>query len=854
MEDYKATMTPLNPRNFHLWIREVKGVAKKAKVWEYVDPDGDREEPEEPEIPQISGYIVEEAQDVETQASSATVDPPIRRPARRLADLTSDQLKAYKLEMSAYQMVEKINDRVAQGIRLVDAAVKASARSYIPSEKMEATVRDILKLLALRYKRSNSEIIQQIYQQYQLLKTPPVKAKIESWVVDWEAMRSLISEMNVEAQFGGEIMFVKEFLKAGRPWAPMFCDHWIDQREAAELPIEFYDTARRYRVKVDETLIDSRSTKGHGQAHAATLQGNEQNAQNNQKKGKANPKAAGSNDSRSAEEKYQGKQCICGEVHIFKNCPYINTSARQQGWKEEKQVRDEMRQRISNHKPLYTVIRRITNTNILEGISEATYAPKENNATNQQQAGNGGNGENSAFHFANTAYGLVNTTGRAVSRNPLHNSVIFDSGAAGHVAWNKNRFVGEITPPNEEVWIGTPMGDMQVMGYGLMKVKAMLNGKPRDLLFENTAYVPDSDVTLISSTRLRNNGFVWNMRTDSLEVEKSYQKICDVGEHFGLPTLEYNSMPPSLLANAIQPRHQEKATPWIWHLRLGHCRPEVIQHLKTIAEVEVMKGETPKTVQCETCAVSKMKEIINRGPTARATRPFQVLHFDITINDIAFDSSRCIAHFTDEFTSFSWVYPLPNHKEATLLPVFKSLINQCDRAGLASKAVVSVIRTGQETSIDRSLENWILIQGIKWDWSAKNTPSQNGTSERFGAMLTEKARCIRHHGKLPEDLYPECYLAAAYMLNRTPTKSLKWESPLTYMQRFTGQVIRWEISHLRVFGCKAFPLLKGVDKPPRSQKMKPRAFVGYLIGYDSTNIIRVWNPEKGDVSGYGIET
>ena len=32
--------------------------------------------------------------------------------------------------------------------------------------------------------------------------------------------------------------------------------------------------------------------------------------------------------------------------------------------------------------------------------------------------------------------------------------------------------------------------------------------------------------------------------------------------------------------------------------------------------------------------------------------------------------------------------------------------------------------------------------------------------------------------------------------------------------------------------------------------MKSRAFIGYLVGYDSTNIFRVWNPDKGDVSGY----
>lgn len=102
--------------------------------------------------------------------------------------------------------------------------------------------------------------------------------------------------------------------------------------------------------------------------------------------------------------------------------------------------------------------------------------------------------------------------------------------------------------------------------------------------------------------------------------------------------------------------------------------PEVIHHIEKIEGVEVMVGDGPKTVECTTRAVSKMHEVINRSPTGRATNPFQVLHFDPTINNVSFDGSRCIAHFTDEFTSFDWVFPLPYPKE--VIPTrFTSLIH-----------------------------------------------------------------------------------------------------------------------------------------------------------------------------------
>jgi hypothetical protein len=53
-----------------------------------------------------------------------------------------------------------------------------------------------------------------------------------------------------------------------------------------------------------------------------------------------------------------------------------------------------------------------------------------------------------------------------------------------------------------------------------------------------------------------------------------------------------------------------------------------------------------------------------------------------------------------------------------------------------------------------------------------------------------------------------------------------------------------------VFDCKAFSLLKKTDALKRSEKMKSRAFIEYLIEYDFINIFQVWNSEKDDVNDY----
>ena len=88
------------------------------------------------------------------------------------------------------------------------------------------------------------------------------------------------------------------------------------------------------------------------------------------------------------------------------------------------------------------------------------------------------------------------------------------------------------------------------------------------------------------------------------------------------------------------------------------------------------------------------------------------------------------------------------------------------------KSTVMQICANQETGIGNRTVNWVKERGINWEWSGIYTPTQNGRAERSGGVLTKKARCIRIAANLPEDLSPECYLAAHYLYERTPKKFL----------------------------------------------------------------------------------
>lgn len=272
-------------------------------------------------------------------------------------------------------------------------------------------------------------------------------------MADWEAIRNEILTLNVMGVFGSEEVFVNEFLEAGSRWAPNFCENWVMQHEASEIPIEFFKTARQYRIAVEKNL-GNKSTSMHG--NAATLQGHSQpNQADNQ------PGAGHQNSEKDGERK-----CLCGQFHLFKNCPYIVKSARNSGWKEDHETRSAMRKTMEKNPRMRTAIKHITDTNVLEGINRKGKKKKTASAelpaidaANQATAPSG-------FIFGNMALSDMKK-----KSNPLFNSVIYDSGCDSFLTHDKSRFVGEIAPAPANQWCDTPIGEILVEGYGTITKK-----------------------------------------------------------------------------------------------------------------------------------------------------------------------------------------------------------------------------------------------------------------------------------------------------------------------------------------------------------------------------------------------
>jgi hypothetical protein len=159
---------------------------------------------------------------------------------------------------------------------------------------------------------------------------------------------------------------------------------------------------------------------------------------------------------------------------------------------------------------------------------------------------------------------------------------------------------------------------------------------------------------------------------------------------------------------------------------------------------------------------------------------------------------------------------------------------------------VQILYLDGERSLGNKFDNWTKDKGITVYRTPAYTKEPNGNAKRSGRTLISRARALKADSKLPDDMWLEIYKAARYILNRTPTKSLSWETLYGALRRYLQKTLphKPNIAHFRPYGCKAYALIKNQDKLDR---LEPRAEIGYLVGYDASNIYQIWVPGRNQV-------
>lgn len=123
------------------------------------------------------------------------------------------------------------------------------------------------------------------------------------------------------------------------------------------------------------------------------------------------------------------------------------------------------------------------------------------------------------------------------------------------------------------------------------------------------------------------------------------------------------------------------------------------------------------------------------------------------------------------------------------------------------------------------MQDYFLANGILFQKSCVGTPQQNGRVERTHKHILNVARALRFQGGLPIDFWGECVLAAAHVINRTPSSILNKRTPYEVLFGHPPS-----FKELRVFGSLCFAHNQRAKGDKFASKSRKCIFVGYPFG------------------------
>lgn len=124
--------------------------------------------------------------------------------------------------------------------------------------------------------------------------------------------------------------------------------------------------------------------------------------------------------------------------------------------------------------------------------------------------------------------------------------------------------------------------------------------------------------------------------------------------------------------------------------------------------------------------------------------------------------------------------------------------------------------------LSKEFMTYCEINGICRQFTAPYSLEQNGVAERKNRTVIEMVRSMLKEMNLPTFLWAEVVARAVFILNRSPTSTIKDRTPFEVIKG-----VKPSIEHLRVFGCVGHVC---VDSQFR-KKLDPKTQKCVLFGY-----------------------
>jgi len=302
------------PNDWDEWHEVLSVKARGLSVWDYINEVGtaDLTEPTEL-IPN----------DVKPSAN-ATPTP--------FSGLDPDQLEEYRNRQRKYERDIRIYDRRVAAIETIRAYIFASvAREHVTFLLDQPTPRAMIKNLSLRFSPTAEYRERQLEILFAKLRDRrPDGHSWEAILVEWERAYATGKKAGFADTTGTRCQ--RLFLTTIERFLPDFSAYWRN-KILDGTNIDFYALVQKAREYQALSLIDHTHSVSSSSAYSTTS-----NTSNGPR-----PSLQGRD---SNGDKVYG-DCLCGEPHRFKDCPYLMRKARTTGWKPDPMIQTKIDDKLA---------------------------------------------------------------------------------------------------------------------------------------------------------------------------------------------------------------------------------------------------------------------------------------------------------------------------------------------------------------------------------------------------------------------------------------------------------------------------------------------------------------------------
>ncbi|KAK8914559.1 hypothetical protein KSP39_PZI024198 [Platanthera zijinensis] len=250
------------------------------------------------------------------------------------------------------------------------------------------------------------------------------------------------------------------------------------------------------------------------------------------------------------------------------------------------------------------------------------------------------------------------------------------------------------------------------------------------------------------------------------------------------------------------------------------------------ARIDMIKGaKNCKLDFCGHCVIGKKTRVFIGTAVHNTKGILNYFHTDVCgpTKTKSFIRRQYFVSFIDDYSKYVWVYTMKSKNEVLeIFVIWKKWIeNQTDKE-------IRYIRSDNEDEYtSKAFLQEYQRSDIEHHFTVRETPQQNGVSERMNRTLVEKVRCMLSNAELGRIFWAETIDYACHLMNRFLFAVIGKKTP---KEMWLGHPAR-DYVHIKVFGCPAYYHVKN-DK--LELQAKKTIFIGFRRGvkcyklYDQT--------------------